>query len=250
MYDKKTGFKNEYNFVLLFNNKKINELDILSQDLIYSIFYDVDGEDVIKCWLNHYQQKGDILLSINGIIKSISIKMGAKNEVHTEHIHYFVEFLKENRMPSKVIKYYLEYHYADGTLSGKGSTRLSASEYKEHNQYKIDLINQYFSNIDFVNKAVDRFILKGNNCKYRVSGIIYGTPEDYMFVSANKILQLMLDNRNDYSTGVHVGSLFIQPQARDLKFTGKYDKERQLVQVKWFNIFDDIMKEYIKKYQD
>ena len=32
------GYKNEYNFVLEFNNKKVGELNPLLQDLIYSIF--------------------------------------------------------------------------------------------------------------------------------------------------------------------------------------------------------------------
>ena len=247
MYDKSTGYNNEYNFVKLLNNKKVKELDPYSREMMYKLFYDVDSEDIIKCWKNHLLQKGDIFVKVRNRVATISIKMGAKNSLHVEHVHFFVEFLKENKIPLKIIRNYLEYHYGDGTLSGTGSYRISAQDYKVDNQYKIDEINKYISNEDFVIKAIDRFILKGNNCDYRVTGLIYGTPENYMFLTSNQIIKLLLDNKDQYSTGVHISSLFIQPQARNLVYNPKFEKERHKIQVKWFNIFDDLMKQEMKK---
>ena len=215
--------------------------------MIHKIYNNISDDDLIKCWRNHYDQKGDILININGAIKSISIKMGAKNEVHTENIHYFIEFLKENNIPYYIIKNYLEYHYGDGTLSGSGKKRMSVKEYKEKYQNKIDLINKYFANYQFLINCIDRFILKGNNCNFRISGLIYGVPNDFLFLSSEEITALLLENINMYSTGVHISSLFIQPVARDLLFSGKYENERHKIQVKWFNIFDDVMKSEFKK---
>ena len=58
------GYQNEYNFVLEFNNKKVKDLNPLLQNLVYSVFYDITEESLIKCWRNHYDQKSDIFLFI------------------------------------------------------------------------------------------------------------------------------------------------------------------------------------------
>ena len=37
------GYQNEYNFVLEFNNKKVKDLNPLLQNLVYSVFYDIEN---------------------------------------------------------------------------------------------------------------------------------------------------------------------------------------------------------------
>ena len=68
------GFDNEYGFVMLLNNKRINELDLNTQEMIYSIFNNVNEKEIIKAWRNHMKQKTDVMIKIRNIIKGISIK--------------------------------------------------------------------------------------------------------------------------------------------------------------------------------
>lgn len=235
------GYDNEYEFVKYLNGKKIKELDIRTQEIIYSIFYGINKNDTIKCWRNHLPQKSDILIKIKDYIRGISIKKGSKNSVHVERISDFIEFLKENNVPQEIIDKYLYFHFADGTKNGTGKIRISTEEYKKNHQGDIDEINTYFNKSNIIEKAADRFVLKGNNSNYYISGIIYGEVDDYLWISKENIKQIMLSKKDEYSTGIHFGPLSVQPKARCLNYNSKYIKDRYQVQIKWFELFDNII---------
>ena len=71
-----SGEDNEFSFVKYLNGKKVGELNPLFRDLIDSLFY-CKEDDIIKCWRNHFPQKSDIFIKINGKLKGISIKKGS-----------------------------------------------------------------------------------------------------------------------------------------------------------------------------
>ena len=106
-----SGFDNEYEFVKYLNNKKVSELNPLFRNLIDSLFKTVKENYIIKCWRNHYKQKTDIFVKINGKIKGISIKKGMKNSMHVERISDFIHFLIENNVDREVVIEYLKYQY-------------------------------------------------------------------------------------------------------------------------------------------
>ena len=244
------GFQNEYDFVLAFNNKKVKELNPLLQDVVYSIFYNIREDDLIKSWRNHYDQKTDIFLKIGNAMKGISIKMGSRNSVHVESIDEFVNFLQAHNIPKYIIDEYLKFHYADGTLNNNGKYRLSSEDYKKQNQKKIDEINKYFNNNEIIFDAFNRFVLKGNNSRYSIDGLIYGTPEDFLWITKGDIIDILSKQNNLYCSSPHFSSLVCQPMNRCLNYNKKYEKCREYIQIKWYSLFDDILKQmndtYIK----
>ena len=240
------GYQNEYSFVLEFNNKKVKELNPLLHDLVYSIFYDISEEDIIKSWRNHYDQKTDILLKIGDAIKGISIKMGSRNSVHVESIWEFERFLLEHGIPRNVICKYLEFHYADGTINNSGSRRLSTKEYKKNNQNKIDKINEYFNNPEIISDAIDRFVLKGNNCDYSISAIILGEPNNFLWITKNDIIEILNSKTCKYCSSPHFSELICQPMNRCLNYNEKYEKFRRYIQIKWCSLFDNIIEQMNK----
>lgn len=236
-----TGIDNEFEFVKYLNGKKISELNPLFRDLIDKL-YPIESEDsIIKSWRNHYNQKTDVLVRINGIMKGLSIKKGMRNSVHVERITDFVDFLKFNNIPREIIIEYLKYHYADGTTNGKGEKRLSTEEYKLDNQESIDKINSIFNNNDILKEAIDRFVIKGNNSNYYIDAIIYGEVNDFIWATREDIRNIILSKKDCYSTAVHFGPLTLQPKNRCLNYNSKYEKDRFCIQVKWYSIFDDIL---------
>lgn len=235
------GFHNEYNFVKYLNNKKIEELNPLFKEFISDLFGDIDNKLIITSWKNRYPQKADIFIRINGIIKTVSIKKGSRNSVHVERISDFIHFLIENGIDREVVINYLKYHYADGSTNGKGTHRISVDEYKKCNQKSIDMINDSFNKPDFLEKAIDRFVLRGNNSIYYIDVIIYGEVNDFLWIMKDDIKKVIMDNR-EYSSAVHFGNLTCQPKNRCLNYNPKYEKDRFCVQIKWYTIFDDIMK--------
>lgn len=245
-----SGFDNEYEFVIYLNNKRICELNPMFRDLIDELFPFEDGNSVIKSWRNHYKQKTDIFVKINGIIKGVSIKKGMKNSFHVERISDFIHFLIENKVDKKIVIEYLKYHYADGSTNGKGDKRLSVEEYKKDNQDAIDNINKSFSNNELLKKAIDRFVIKGKNSDYYIDALICGEVSDFLWIKKEDLIKIALSKIDKYSTAVHFGPLTIQPKNRCLNNNIKYEKDRYCVQVKWYNLFDDIIENMNNKVMD
>ena len=237
---------NEYAFVLELNNKTIKELTPLCRDLIESIFPN-EFENSLMCWRNHLKQKSDILIKINNRIRGISIKKGIKNSVHVEPISEFINFLITNNVSRNNIIEYLKFHYADGSTNGKGLKRISAEEYKVKNQDKIDKINNEINNEKLLIKAIDRFILRGNNSFFPIDALVYGEINDFIFITKEDIIDIILSKKDIYSSTVHFSVLTVQPKNRCLNYNVKYEKDRFSIQIKWYNLFDDIMENmYLK----
>ena len=154
-----TGYKNEYEFVDYFDGKRINELDPISLELFEKLYGKIPGNAFVKCYINLNKQKSDIIVSINGIKRYISIKKGVKNSVHVEPISTFINFLKENGINYDLVKKVLLYQYGDGTMNGTGTKRISSEEYNANHKNDIQEINDFFNKEKFIKKAIDRFVL-------------------------------------------------------------------------------------------
>ena len=237
----KNGFQNEEDFVALLNAKKLKDLPFQMQLFITDIFQNVNNNSIIKSFKNNELQKYDIFIKISNKIKRISIKKGVKNSVHTEPITEMIHFLIMNHMPKNLVINFLKYHYADGSTNGKGSNRITILEYKKNHQKEIDEINEFINQKNFLYKAIDRFITKGRNSKYKIDAIIYGVPEDFIWIKRNDIYNILLEKRKEYSTSIHFSCLTYQPLDRNLVMNKKYEKKRFISQLKWYNISDDII---------
>lgn len=235
------GYLNEQFIVNYLNGRKIESLNIMYLEMIESLFENIKQNDKLIAWKNPFKQKTDIFIKINNQIKRISVKSGIKNSIHVEPISEFIHFLIENNIERKYIISYLKYHYADGTTNDSGIKRLSVEEYKKEHQNEIDLLNKKLNNKLLINKIIDRFILKGNNDIHSIDAIIYGSCDDFVFITRNEIKEIIYNKMNDYSTGVHFSTLSCQPMNRCLNYNPKYEKNRFCVQIKWYNLFDDIL---------
>lgn len=235
------GFENEFSFVRELNGKKVGEVNVLLYDFIHDLFYDISDDDIIKCWRNHLLQKSDILIRIRQVIKGVSIKKGIKNSVHVERLNDFTCFLNECGIPKEIVKKYMLYHFGDGSIDGSGTNRLSALEYKENHQLDIDEINGYFNRYNILDKAIDRFVLKGNNSDYYIDAIIYGEVNDFFYIKRFDAKRIIMSKSSVYSSAVHFGSLIVQPKNRCLNYNKMYNKDRFLVQIKWYNLYDEII---------
>ena len=89
------GYKNEYDFVELFNDKYFYELDENSKRFLQELFKDViDFDEKIKAWKNKMLQKTDIFIKYKNHIRNISLKCGNSNSIHHESIQDFKRYLE------------------------------------------------------------------------------------------------------------------------------------------------------------
>ena len=235
------GIENEYRFVCYLNGKFVKELNPLFRDLIDYLFPNINENYVTRCWRNKLSQKSDIFIKADGKIKGISIKKGSRNSIHVERISDFVHFLIENNVPKEVVTSYLKYHYADGSTNGKGKKRISSDEYKKNHQNEIQIINSFFNNDDILYKAIERFLIKGNNSEYEIDALIYGEVNDFLWIGKEDIKRIAILKKDIKRSGIHFSVLFCQPKNRNLNYNSKYEKDRFCIQVKWYSLFDDII---------
>lgn len=241
LYLKNKGIQNENDFIEYFRNKKVKDLNPMTYDFIVTLFPNIKDNDIIKTTYRLDKSKSDFLLTVGDITKRVSVKNGRCNSVHLESIETFIDFLKKNGTPENIIKRFLYYHYADSTIDGTGKNRLSVQEYKELNQKDIDIINNFFNNDVLLKNVTDRFLLVGKFYD-SVDIIVYGTINDFYWITKNEIYDLILSKKDEYSTGVHFGPLFCQPWTRNLQFKESDEYKRNYVQIKWYSLIDDIIK--------
>lgn len=236
-----SGKQNEIDFVKHINNKKIYELNPLIIELIEDLFSNFNYDDIVYSWLNSEPQKTDFFIRINKDVRRISLKIGDKNSVHLEPISEFIHFLIENNIERECVIKYLKYHYADGSSNDSGKKRLSAVEYKLSHQDEIDKINNAFNSDEFIKKVILRFVLMGRNDSNEIDALVYGSIYDFLYLTKDSIYNIIFAKRDIYSSGIHIGPLFIQPQSRNLQGNPQFEKCRYCVQVKWFNLCDHII---------
>lgn len=242
VFNKKiTGYENEEEFANYLNGKQVGKVYPNFSKLLYKLYGYLDYNEYIECWVNKSKRKADIYIKINGYVRGISIKKGVKNSVHVEFIGTLVSFFRKIGIDEDIIKKFLYYQYADGTINGTGKTRMSSYLYREKYQKDIDEINRNLNDEKYINAFVNRFILQGNKSSYEVDAIIYGVVEDFIWITKEEIYYIMRKHLKDDISSLHISLLTLQPMSRNLNYNPKYEVCRNQVQVKWYNISDNII---------
>lgn len=240
-YIKNKGIENEYKFINYFSNKYIYELNPLAYDFIIQIFGDVGIDKKINVINRLDKGKTDFVLIIDDVIKYISVKSGSRNSVHLESIGSFISFLRKEGLSEEILNEFLKYHYADGSIDGSGKERIPINEYKKLYQSNIDEINKCLSKTKIVDSIIRRAIIEGRYCD-NVDAIIYGNVNDFLWLTKEEIFNIILSQKDNYSTGIHFGPLFCQPWTRNLQNKYSDEYKRDYIQIKWYSLFDDIIK--------
>ncbi len=235
------GYQNEEEFAYYLNEKKFGRVHPIFQDLLYKLYKNIDFNDTIICWVNKSKRKADIYIKVNHLVRGISIKKGIKNSVHVESITMFTKFLKEIGMDDNIIHKFLYYHFADETINGSGKIRLSSVEYRKRYQQDIDIINKEFNKKKYIDKFINRFILQGNKSEYEVDAIIYGVVDDFIWITNEEIKYIIKKHLLDNWPSLHISCLSLQSMSRNLNYNSKYDFCRYHIQIKWYNLSDQIM---------
>ncbi|MBO5529776.1 MAG: hypothetical protein J5970_00040 [Bacilli bacterium] len=238
------GYQNEYDFIELFNNKYLYELDQNSQNFLKDIFEnEIDCDEKIISWKNRMVQKTDIFIKYKNIIKNISLKCGNSNSIHHESIQDFKEYLKKINIPFKLIEIYTNYHY--GYKKNENgitdfSKILSSEEYKKIYQNDINKFNCFINKTRIIIDMIDRFIIKGRNSDYDVDVLLCGTTKDYVWIKKYDLYDLILSKRQIEYNSPHSACLTIGPKKRCID-SNKNIKDRYIVCIRWNFIKENII---------
>ena len=243
---KNYGYQNEYDFVNLFNGKYLYELDSNSQLFLKDLFDEnIDNEEKIRSWKNKINQKADIFVKYKNYIKSISLKCGNSNSIHSEPIQEFRRYLEKLGIPYKVIDKYVSYHYGylkDENYDTNFSISLSSEEYKKLYQSEIDIFNAYINKTRIIVDMIDRFIIRGRNSDYDIDALVSGTIDDYVWIMKYDLYDLILSDRRKDITSPHTACMTIGPKGRNVNGQLERKEDRYRVVVRWNYINESIKK--------
>ena len=241
------GYQNEYDFIRLFNNKYLSELDNISQSFLKELFDDnIDNDEKIICWKNRMNQKTDIFIKYKNYIKNVSLKSGNNNSIHSEPIQEFKRYLEKLGIPYKIIDKYVSYHYGymrDENDKIDINKPLSADEYKELYQSEIDIFNKYINKTRIIVDMIDRFIIRGRNSDYDIDVLVSGTVDNYIWILKHDLYDLILSNKRMDFSSPHVACLTIGPKKRNIDSYIKHNSERYVVVVRW-NYINELINEF------
>ena len=239
------GIQNEYDFVELFNDKYLHELDDNSQKFLKELFGDyLEDDEKIKSWKNKVMQKADIFVKYKNCIKGISLKCGNNNSMHQESIENFKRFLENYGIPYKIIDYYTSYHYGyarDENGKTDFSKSLGSEEYKKFFQNEIDVFNKAINKTKIIIDMVDRFIIRGRNSDYDIDALVCGTIDNYIWILKYDLYDLVLSKRCLDFTSPHIACMTLGPKKRNLNHDSLHAKDRYLVTVRWNFLKEDII---------
>ena len=239
------GYQNEYDFVELYNDKYLYQLDNNSKIFLKELFGDIINDDErIKSWKNKMNQKTDIFIRYKNHIKNISLKCGNSNSMHHEQIQEFKRYLEKLEIPYKVIDKYVSYHYGyrrdnDGNIDFSKS--LSAEEYKKIYQHELDIFNVTINKTRIIVDMIDRFIVRGRNSDYDIDALVCGTIDNYVWIMKYDLYDLILSKKCLHFTSPHIACMTLGPKKRNLDGNSKNRKDRYLVCVRWNFIKEDII---------
>lgn len=241
MGDNTSGFKNEDELIEYLNSKKIKDLNNNMKDFIFFIFGNIDEENTIQATSGKSGQKPDMIITINNVIKRISIKKGTGNSVHQEKVEIFAEFLTSINIPSEIIDKLLKFHWGDGTNNGTGSERISSTEYKNQFPKEIDIINEEFNKEKNIKEFINRFIMQGKSEEYDiVDALYYGNVNEGHWASRDEIIEYVVNNIFKLDS-IHFGPLTYQIWNRCLNFNPNTEDRRKVMQVKWGSLLNDLL---------
>ncbi len=239
------GYQNENDFVYLFNNKYLKELDKNSQEFLEDIYDgNITSDEPIKCWKNKMVQKTDIFIKYKNKIKNISLKCGNSNSIHHEQIQEFERYLWNIGLSNEIIQKYVGYHYGyrkDENGHNDYNNQLSSEEYKTLYQKDLDEFNIAINKTKIIVDMIDRFIIRGRNSDYDIDALVCGKTNDYVWITKYEIYDLILTKRCLEFNSPHIACLTIGPKKRCLNGVTNNVKDKYLVCIRWNFIRDDII---------
>ena len=239
------GYQNEKDFVELFNNKYIYELDDNTKEFLKELFEEeIEEGEIIKSWKNKAPQKADIFIKYKNYVKGISLKCGKNNSIHHESIQDFKRYLEKLGVAYNTIDKYVSYHYGyakdkEGNIDF--TKKLSAEEYKNLYQDTIDIFNKGINKTRIIVDMIDRFIIRGRNSDYDIVALICGTTDDYVWIRKYDMYDIILSKRCLDYTSPHIACMTIGPKKRNLDGNSKNNRDRYLVCIRWNFIKEDII---------
>ncbi len=241
--DNHEGFANEKAIISYINNTIEFEKFNSNFKLFLTFLFNkkCDGK---KFYATHGKKNGktDVVVTMDGVSKNISVKTGSGNSVHQEPLNTFVSFLSACGASNEIIETLKYFHYGDGTIDGTGLKRYEASVYTKAHPSEMNQLVAFLNRKDVIEKIAKRVLITGEAVKDQDADVIFhGTISNAKWASAEEIINYLVNNKNTpKGSKVYSSNLTYQVWNRDLKWNPNTENRRHVSQFKWTAVLKDL----------
>lgn len=229
------GLKNEHNIANYLCGKRIFELNDHWRNIIFRMFDELDGDDIIYCEKILRNLKEDLMVVTHGQKRTISIKCGNIVTVHCEKIRSFCDYLIHLGFTEEQVRILFLYHYGDGTIDGTGTERVGADVLRRKYHDEIKAFNNLTHQKNILRPMLDRILSYGTiNQKGHVDYLYYGTLNNGKIYNMKQFMEYLISRNYDKNESIHFGPFIYCPQNRNLKDPTKDPIDRHYTSLKWF----------------
>jgi len=172
------GITTKEKFPDFLNGKKFLSLTKNFKEFISLIFPDVSENDIINC-IKSNGKNINLVISINGIFKNISIKTGSVSVLKVDYLDNLMLKLVSFGASKRAISLLLNYLNLEG-------------DYITDDNDIIALINKELSSYEVLMNLIDYFLINDSNDK-KVHYFYYGNIRRGFVISSEKLKENILD---------------------------------------------------------
>lgn len=225
------------------DGKRIQDLSPALQDFVESLFPKAKQSDVVKCELCDRYEKPDIRIVVGDEMHFVSLKSGRSKSIHYESIRNLVLFLRSLGVSEATQKTLLLFHYGDGTMTGKGETRLSRDDVMEKYKDRIALAMKELNKAKFLRACLKRFVFSGSELRtHSAEFLSFGDITTFLTVTKDEVFDFVMRQNYDYIRSAHIGPMLLSPWQRNLDRKEDAEWKREIVHVTWPYLLTDIQK--------
>ena len=214
------------------NNKKVNQLSNNMRNLLRCMFGVLDEDKLVQAHQLDGSSKTDVVVEYDDRYRNMSIKSGTAKNLHSENLSTFIEFLTKCGISKRTCDTICLFHYGDGTIDGSAkeerkSYRYVYGELEERIKYANKELNR---DIDFIFKAVERFVFMGSSPDYTPADCIYfGDVDNGSVASKRQFIRFVEQRGYSYYDNLHIGPFLLRPEARYVGKEITNEEKRHLI---------------------
>lgn len=243
MKDPKNYRPQDYEVKEALDGKRFDALTPALQNYVGSLFPRVRQDDVVACELCDKYEKPDVRIVVGDEARFVSLKSGRSKSIHYEPVENFILFLRELGVSVKTQKVLLLFHYGDGTLTGKGETRMETSEVMERYASPIRAAIQEINQPKILRACLKRFVFTGTEKRQHAADTIsFGDITTFLSVSKDEVFDFVMRQNYGHIRAVHIGPMLISPWLRNVKHIEESEWKRGIIHVTWPYLLTDIQR--------
>ena len=214
--------KYPYDFIKAVNDKYIKDLSIEYKEIIVSLYESFDEYEKIKVEKIYKSKKSLISIKIGNKKEYLNILFKKYHVIAETSIIQFTNFLKSNKVNSKIIEDLLFLLWGDLTYNNTGKVGYDSNTLYTNFSDKLCKVNKELNKKEIIKSIISKYLFSDDIITKKINYILYYNNK-WKVISFDKLINLLTNTNFNYEKIIYSGPLKIQSKARNLNFKKEYE---------------------------